>query len=84
MWECGNVDSPQPCLGVCVWRNVGWVNAALYTAEYERCSDDLRVAPALTMVLIRVLSVTPRAGHCADTWKASQSQALIALGSRSS
>jgi hypothetical protein len=33
--ECGNVDLPQPCIGVWVWRPADWVGLALY----ERQSD---------------------------------------------
>jgi len=29
---CGGIDAPQPCLGICIWRPIDWVNANLYGA----------------------------------------------------
>jgi hypothetical protein len=30
---CGGIDAPQPCLGICVWRAVEWVNGAGYLEQ---------------------------------------------------
>jgi hypothetical protein len=77
--ECGNVDAPQPCLGVCVWRATEWISATSYSAEYERYAGDLRVTAALTRLLRRLVVVTPGPGRCCDTWKAFQADAVLAL-----
>ncbi len=79
--ECGNVDAPQPCLGVCIWQRVEWVNASLYSLEYERSRDELQAARELTAILARVAGVTPKPGRCVETWEALQSQARAAAGS---
>ncbi len=78
--ECGNVDAPQPCLGVCIWRPTEWVNAALYDAEYERCAEDLRSAGALARMLRTLVSVTPKPERCGETLDAFQTEAVLALG----
>lgn len=82
--ECGNVDAPQPCLGVCIWHRLEWVNASLYYAEYERCADELRAAGTLATIVGRIAAVSPKRGRCAETWEALQSQARISAGSQPS
>jgi hypothetical protein len=62
--ECGNVDLPQPCIGVCVWQPAEWVNVALY----ER-------ARASRRFLARAAALTPRPGQWRRNWEALQEQA---------
>src|SRR5215467_10274410 len=38
--DCGGVDAPQPCIGVCIWRAAQWANAAAYEAERSRALAD--------------------------------------------
>lgn len=33
---CGGIDAPQPCLGICIWRPIDWVNANLYGRDGRR------------------------------------------------
>ena len=73
--ECGNVDMPQPCLGVCVWRPADWVNLALY----ERQLPDLDAARALRRFIARVAAVAPREGQWERNWTALRTQAHALL-----
>jgi hypothetical protein len=73
--RCGNVDLPQPCIGVCVWRPQEWVNVSLL----ERAARDLGAARALDRFLARVVAVTPAAGQWERNWEALQVQARAAL-----
>lgn len=68
--RCGNVDAPEPCIDVCVWRDADWVSADLYAAAFERGADDLRAGQRLRALLRQVVAVVPRDGRCRDTWRA--------------
>ncbi len=74
--ECGNVDAPQPCLGVCIWRPLEWVSASSYAAEHARSAGALRGAEALVGLLARLVSVRPKSRRCAQTWAAFRAHAL--------
>ena len=78
--RCGNVDMPQPCIGVCVWRPADWVNHALYDHQLRLAEPGLRAARSLSGLLARVAAVTPRAGQWRRNWEALQAQARAALG----
>jgi hypothetical protein len=77
--ECGNVDMPQPCIGVCVWRPADWVNVDLYERQLALADPDLRAAGTLHRFLSRLVAVTPRAGQWQRNWDALQAQARTAL-----
>jgi hypothetical protein len=49
--QCGNVDAPRPCIGVCVWRQTEWVNLTLYQAGLDRAAEDFRAAPEMCRIL---------------------------------
>lgn len=77
--RCGGIDAPQPCLDVCVWRPVEWVNRSEYDRERDRALA-AREAEHQLRDLVRLLaSVTPRAGGWERTWNALR----IALSKRS-
>lgn len=78
--RCGNVDLPQPCLGVCVWRPADWVSLALYERELRRAEPVIRSARNLSGLLTRVAATTPRAGQWQRNWDALRRQARVALG----
>ncbi len=78
--RCGNVDMPQPCLGVCVWRPADWVGLALYERRLELAEPDVRAARALRRFLARAAHLTPRAGQWERNREALRVQALEALG----
>ena len=77
--HCGNVDMPQPCIGVCVWRPADWVNLALYERQLRLAEPDLRAARSLSGFLARVAAVTPRVGEWQRNLDAFRAQARAAL-----
>jgi len=77
--QCGNVDMPQPCIGVCVWRPADWVNLALYERQLSLAEPGLRAVRSLSGFLARVATVTPRAGEWQRNWDALRTQARAAL-----
>ena len=77
--RCGNVDMPQPCIGVCVWRPADWVNLAHYQRQLRLAEPSLRAAWSLGRFLARVAAVTPRAGESQRNLDAFRVQARMAL-----
>jgi hypothetical protein len=77
--ECGNVDMPQPCLGVCVWRPSDWVSLALYERQLRLAEPHLRAWQSLRGFLVRAGAVTPRAGEWQRNLDAFRAQAHAAL-----
>jgi hypothetical protein len=77
--RCGNVDMPQPCVGVCVWRPAQWVNLTLYERQLGLAEPALRGARSLHRFLARVAALTPRDGQWQRNWEALQAQARTAL-----
>jgi hypothetical protein len=73
--ECGGIDAPQPCLGICIWRRVEWVNAALYEQQRARLIADRDTEQRLRLLLRLVASVTPRDGQWERGWHALQAHA---------
>ena len=67
---CGNVDLPQPCIGVCVWQAPEWVSLALYERERRRIQPQLDAARRLRGPLTRAAAIRPRPGHAAQNWQA--------------
>jgi hypothetical protein len=57
--DCGSVDAPQPCIGVCIWRAAQWVDAAGYEAERSRALCDCQAERSLAG-LLRMLAFTTR------------------------
>jgi hypothetical protein len=82
--ECGGVDAPQPCIGVCIWRPADWVDANAYESERSQAVLDLEVEQALVRLLRRLALVTPRHGQWERNWRALESQArLLSQSARS-
>ena len=79
--ECGNVDMPEPCIGVCVWRLADWVRLAVYERQLRAAESDLSAARSLCGFLARAAAVTPRAGEWQRNLDAFQAQARVALTS---
>jgi hypothetical protein len=75
--ECGGLDAPQPCIGVCIWRPTDWVDANVYESERSQTVLDLEVEKALVGLLGRVAFVTPYHGQWERNWLALQSQARL-------
>ena len=79
--QCGNVDMPEPCIGVCVWRPAEWVNLALYDRRLRSAESDLSAVRSLSGFLARAAAVTARAGEWQRNLDAFQAQARVALTS---
>jgi hypothetical protein len=77
--KCGGIDAPQPCLGICVWRSVDWVNRAVYEHRRERVRAERKAELGLRRLLRRLASVTPRDGQWARGWRVLQAEAQEAL-----
>lgn len=73
--NCGGVDAPQPCIGVCIWRPAQWVDAACYEAERTRALADRQAERSLARLLRTLAFTTPRTGQWERNWHALQSQA---------
>jgi hypothetical protein len=82
--RCGNVDLPQPCIGVCVWQPAEWVSLALYERDVRWARPYLDAARVLGAVVTRVALVTPRAGQGRRNWEALSDQARVALAAYTS
>jgi hypothetical protein len=72
---CGGIDAPQPCLGICVWRSVEWVNRIRYLEERTGALLERDTEQHLRGLVRRVASVTPRAGQWEPSWRALAAQA---------
>jgi hypothetical protein len=72
--RCGGIDAPQPCLGICVWRPVEWVNRTTYLAETEVALVERDTERRYRKLVRRVASVTPRAGQWERGWRALEAQ----------
>ena len=77
--DCGGVDAPQPCIGVCIWHLAQWVDAAVYEAERSRALADCQAGRSLAGLLSTLAFTTPRTGQWERNWRALQSQAKHAL-----
>lgn len=73
--ECGGIDAPQPCLGICLWRPVEWVAAERYESERARVLRAVATADRLRSLTRRLAHVTPRAGAEEQTRRAFQAEA---------
>jgi hypothetical protein len=73
--DCGGVDAPQPCIGVCIWRPAEWIDAACYERERSRAAADRRAGQSLAGLLGRLAFATPRPGQWKRSLRALQAQA---------
>jgi hypothetical protein len=73
--ECGGIDAPQPCLAVCVWRSIEWVNVACFLERQAAAHAERDVEQDLRALVHRIASITPRAGHWERGWRALQGEA---------
>jgi hypothetical protein len=78
--ECNAIDAPQPCLGICVWRPVEWVEHGRYDEERELVLSARAEGEQLRLVLRRLATVTPREGQWERSWRVLRDEARIALG----
>lgn len=77
--HCGGLDAPQDCLGICIWRSVDWVDAAVYAAARERARTERERERRLRQVLRHAAHVHPRSGGWQATRLALRAEARRAL-----
>lgn len=77
--DCGGVDAPQPCIGVCIWRAAQWVDTATYEAERSRALVGRQAERSLAGLLRALAFTTPRPGQWERNWRALQARAQQAL-----
>jgi hypothetical protein len=80
--QCNAIDAPQPCLGICVWRPVEWVERGRYAEERGLALSARAAGERLRLALRRAATVTPREGQWERGWHVLRAEALIALGVR--
>ncbi len=78
--DCGGLDATQPCIGVCIWRPLEWVEASAFETERARALRDIELERSLFDLLSRFTRVTPRDGEWERNWRAFRGQARIVLG----
>jgi len=61
--RCGGIDAPQPCLGICVWERVEWVDVESWQRACERRDAAVAVEASLRRLLHLAAFVTPRDGR---------------------
>jgi hypothetical protein len=77
--ECGGIDAPQPCLGICIWRSVEWVERTVYEGVRERSIIELEREQQLRRILQKIAWITPRSGHWEQGWRLLQREARQVL-----
>jgi hypothetical protein len=78
--DCGGLEETQPCIGVCIWRPVEWVELGTFESERVQALRDVEFERALFGLLTRFARVTPRVGEWERNWLAFQAQARLILG----
>jgi hypothetical protein len=68
--DCGGIDAPQPCLGVCIRRPIEWVPAARYEQETAIALAERERERILRALLRDLAFVTPREGQWQRNWSA--------------
>ena len=79
--DCGGLDAPQPCIGVCIWRPAAWVDLAWHESVRSRAAAYREAERSLAGLLGRLAYATPRAGQWERSLRTLQLQARHALDS---
>jgi hypothetical protein len=74
--ECNAIDAPQPCLGICVWRPVEWMERGRYEGERELAASARAMGERLRLVVRRLATVTPHEGQWERGWTVLRAEAL--------
>jgi len=78
--DCGGLEETQPCIGVCIWRQVDWVELSAFESERTQALKDIEFERVLLALLTRFARVRPREGEWKPNWLAFQAQARLVLG----
>lgn len=68
--DCGGLDAPQPCLGICIWHEIDWVTQDLYEQRRAELQAIQETERRLLTVVRHLAWVTPRPGRWERTWHA--------------
>jgi hypothetical protein len=79
--DCGGLEATQPCIGVCIWRPLEWVEAGAFETERAQALRDIELERSLFTVLSSFVCVTPRDGEWERNWRAFRGRARVVLGS---
>lgn len=79
---CGQVEAPQPCLGVCIRRNGDFVRSQDHDELAARVELAQASAREMAALVHQLAWVTPRAGEWDSACRAFQSKAITLLKSR--
>lgn len=77
--QCGGLDAPQPCLGVCVRRSAQWASAEALDRRRTSAKARLQREQRLACVVRALLLSRPRRGEDARHLQALRGQAEDAL-----
>ena len=77
--DCGGLEASQPCIGVCIWRPLEWVEADTFASERAEAQRDRELARSLFDLVSRFARVTPRDGEWERNWHVFQRQARMVL-----
>jgi hypothetical protein len=77
--QCGGIDAPQPCLGICIWHRIEWVTAALHQQQWTRLIAERDTEQRLRLLLRFIASVTPRDSQWERGWHALEAHARQTL-----
>jgi len=80
--DCGGLEETQPCIGVCIWRPVDWVELSTFESTRAQLLRDIELDRALFGLLTRFARAKPRRGEWERNWGAFQGQARLVLGQR--
>jgi hypothetical protein len=78
--DCGGLEETQPCIGVCIWRPLDWVELGAFESERVRALREVELERGLFGLLTRFARVRPRDGAWERNWRAFQAQARLLLG----
>ena len=71
----------QPCIGICIWRPLDWVEARAFEKERARALRDIELERSLFGLLTRLANVRPRDDEWERNALAFQAQARHIVGS---
>lgn len=76
--DCGGLDAPQPCIGICIRPQLTWANAALYVPLRERALAARGSAREREAIVRALVTVRPREGAWRRNWQAITGRAQAA------
>jgi hypothetical protein len=77
--DCGAVDAPQECLGICIWRRFEWVPASVLDAAQLKADRARETERGVFSLLRRVAFATPRHDAWERSWRALNQEARALL-----